>query len=126
MSKCKISQKCFYFCLILSISKNYPNTNASDLFCGHIFWQRNRIFYQNFVLCYTVLLEYCNFIMYIILLCSGSYSYPALGRFRIQNIITLDISFLFLSTEQTPVLATFIQMSLHNNNTVLELNPHQV
>ena len=121
MSKCKISQKCFYFCLILSISKNYPNTNASDLFCGHI-WQRNRIFYQNFVLCYTVLLEYCNFIMYIILLCSGSYSYPAPGRFRIQNIITLDISFLFLSTEQTPVLATFIQMSLPT----IYLNPHQV
>ena len=80
------------------------------------------IFGKEMFLCYTVLLEYCNFIMYIILLCSGSYSYAAPGRFRHQNIITLDISFLFLSTEQTPVLTTFIHMSLPT----IYLNPHQV
>ena len=124
MLKCIISQKCFYFCFILSVSlkttliririrQNY----FVDIFGKEIVFSTNKMF-----LCYTVLLEYCNFIMYIILLCSGSYSYPARRHFRHQNIITLDISFLFLSTEQTPDLATFIQMSLPT----IYLNPHQV
>ena len=121
MLKCIISQKCFYLCFILSVSLKTTLIRIRQNYFVDIFG-KEIVFSTKMFLCYTVLLEYCNFIMYIILLCSGSYSYPAPGRFRHQNIITLDISFLFLSTEQTPVQATFIQMSLPT----ICLNQHQV